>query len=85
MVYSGIEEIRQGAHKRLRELVQVVQFFRHVQVFRVDVLWVEPLHPINDITSLLEQKLELLLLFCFTLFFSGNALLDQFEYDCAYL
>ena len=50
-----------------------------MQVFRVDILRVELLHPINDITSLLEQKLEFLLLFRFTFFSGGDALLDQLE------
>ena len=59
--------------------MQVVQFFGHMQVFRVDILRVELLHPINDITSLLEQKLEFLLLFRFTFFSGGDALLDQLE------
>ena len=79
MIDSCIQEVRQGAHKRFREFVQVVQFFGHMQVFRVDILRVELLHPINDITSLLEQKLEFLLLFRFTFFSGGDALLDQLE------
>ena len=79
MVDSGIKEVRQGAHERFREFVQVVQFFGHMQVFRVDILRVELLHPINNITSLLEQKLEFLLLFRFTFFSGGDALLDQLE------
>ena len=76
MIYGRIEEIWKCLHEIVREFMQLLQFFWHMQVLRIDVFWIKLKEPLYDVSLLLEQKLIFLLLFCFRLFLSHYALLN---------
>ena len=62
MVDSGVEEVGQLLDQVVRVVLQTVVLCGHDQIFRIDVLRVKLLDPIDYDAGLLQQELLLLLL-----------------------